>query len=347
MACPIPEEPNYPPPPPPPPSPPPPRSSSPPPAAKHDADAGTLGEWRNGGNEDNTRAIHSDITEIISTTTDAIITRTAPSPTSSSPSPTSGDHTETNSHQDSDSHPSTIPSAVSSPTSISKPTAATGTCSIEPPVQLRSSRSFKRDSGLAVEESPTTANPNIAFATSVSTQGCATSPSSGKLKRYASSVVGAASIGGGSVAPSILTPEDELASRRVRSLYDSGSDIQSSYSRRGGADSDAGSMVVPGGRTKRLSRGLRNSLVVTDEEGGFSPEIGSGALREEEEGEQDIEGDVHTEVTEELRNHSVEIPGEKEEILPAGGMEDWDDIDGKSVDRYALVALSSRDHIFI
>jgi len=182
-----------------------------------------------------------------------------------------------------------------------------------------------------VEECPTTGNPTIAFVTPAPAQSYATSPSPGKLKRYASSVVGAASIGGGSVAPSILTPEDELASRRVRSLYDSGSDIQSSYSRRGPVDSDAGSMVIPGGRTKRLSRGLRNSLVVTDEEGGFSPEIGSGALREEEEGEQIGR---HTELTIEGRNTSVEISGDKEEILPVGGMEDWSDIEGKQVDRY-------------
>lgn len=182
-----------------------------------------------------------------------------------------------------------------------------------------------------MEDSPTAGNSTIAFATPAPTQGYAASPSSGKLKRYASSVVGAASIGGGSVAPSILTPEDELASRRVRSLYDSGSDIQSSYSRRGPVDSDAGSMVVPGGRTKRLSRGLRNSLVVTDEEGGFSPEIGSGALREEEEGEQ-VDG--HTELTVEVRNTSVELLEEKDEILPASGMEDWSDNEGKQIDRY-------------
>lgn len=185
-----------------------------------------------------------------------------------------------------------------------------------------------------MEESPTAGNPTIAFATPAPIQSYATSPSSGKPKRYASSVVGAASIGGGSVAPSILTPEDELASRRVRSLYDSGSDIQSSYSRRGPVDSDAGSMVVPGGRTKRVSRGLRNSLVVTDEEGGFPSEIGSRALREEEEGEQ-IDG--HTGLTIEVRKTSVELPGEKDEILPAGGMEDWSDIEGKQIDRYGFI----------
>ncbi|KAF8421449.1 rab-GTPase-TBC domain-containing protein [Tirmania nivea] len=319
MACSVPEEPNY---------PPPPR-----PVAGEGVVAGAPAEGKKEVTEENARGTISDVTEIISTAANAIITRTTPSLISTPPTPAGEYPAATNSLLNSGSHPSTIPSAVSTSTPLSKPTTA-APCSIEPPVQLRSSRSFKRDSGLAVEESPTAGNPTIAFATPAPTQGYATSPMSGKLKRYASSVVGAASIGGGSVAPSILTPEDELASRRVRSLYDSGSDIQSSYSRRGPVDSDAGSMVVPGGRTKRLSRGLRNSLVVTDEEGGFSPEIGSGALREEEEGEQ-VDG--RTELTIEARNTSVELPGEKEEILPLGGMEGWSDIEGKQIDRYGFI----------
>ena len=174
--------------------------------------------------------------------------------------------------------------------------------------------------------------------TPLPTQGYATSTWTGKPKPYASSVVGAASIGGGSVAPSILTPEDELASRRVRSLYDSGSDIQSSYSRRGGADSDAGSMVI-GGRTKRLSRGLRNSLVATDEEDGPSSNIGGSLLRKEG-GVQIQESNRHSEGKGEDRIVSVDMPAEKEEILPAGGMEDWRDLESKDVDRYVAASLS-------
>ena len=168
--------------------------------------------------------------------------------------------------------------------------------------------------------------------TPLPTQGYAVSTWPGKPKPYASSVVGAASIGGGSVAPSILTPEDELASRRVRSLYDSGSDIQSSYY------SDAGSMIT-GGRTKRLSRGLRNSLVATDEEDRLPSDIGSGMLRKE--GKVQIqENNGHSEVRSVCRSVSVEIPAEKEEILPAGGMEDWRDLESKDVDRYVAASLS-------
>lgn len=181
----------------------------------------------------------------------------------------------------------------------------------------------------------------MAFVTPLPTQG-STWP--GKPKPYAPSVIGAASIGGGSVAPSILTPEDELASRRVRSLYDSGSDIQSSYSRRGGADSDAGSMVT-GGRTKRLSRGLRNSLVATDEEDGLPSNIGSDMLRKEG-GIQTQESNGNSEVRSVGRSVSVEIPAEKEEILPAGGMEDWRDLESKDVDRY-VAALLSRTRILL
>lgn len=90
--------------------------------------------------------------------------------------------------------------------------------------------------------------------------------------------------------------------------------------------------MVSGGRTKRLSRGIRNSLVVTDEEGGFSPEIGSGALREEEEGVPDNIGDGNTD-TEERRNDSVEIRNGNEGLMLAGGVEDSDSLEGREIDR--------------
>ena len=92
-------------------------------------------------------------------------------------------------------------------------------------------------------------------------------------------------------------------------------------------------MVVPGGRSKRVSRGVRNSLIVTDEEGRVT-DIGSGALREEEEVEQDIaaEENAAQEVTS-VRGNSIDVDEGRAPFLLAGGLEDWEDVDGKDVDR--------------
>lgn len=127
-----------------------------------------------------------------------------------------------------------------------------------------------------------------------------------------SSFVG--SVGGGSAVQ--LTPEDELLSLKVRSLYDSGvgSDVQSLSSRRVGYDSDTGSAV--GGR-KRMSRGVRNSLAVSEEEAEGVVEAG----KEEGPGE-------------EPESEAVGSPRRaSEEMQLAGGMEDWENIKVEDVDR--------------
>ena len=297
--------------------------------------ASALPEENENGGPESMGSSDPGVTEIVTSSSGAVITRTAPSLASSSESQIPGDTISTSHPVKNVCNGSLIP--PTDPSSHSQKQTREATSHNEPIIQLRTSHSFKRDSGLAVGESPTSTSPSPVFAVSAAvptnSAAAATSPPPRYIRRYAPSLVGAASIGGVSVAPSILTPEDEVASQRVRSLYDSGSDRQSSYSRRG-ADSDAGSMVVPGGRTKRLSKGIRNSWVITDEEGELAPEMTTRALREEEEGESSNAEIMEEHITSESgqRDSSLEMP-EPEAALLAGGVEDWENIDGNDVDR--------------
>lgn len=128
------------------------------------------------------------------------------------------------------------------------------------------------------------------------------------------------------IAPSICSPEDEVLSLKVRSLYDSGvggSDAGSQFSKR------VSSIMEEAG--KRASRVSRNSFV------------GSGDERFAEE-EEEAEAEEEQRIKEALEAAAIEeeeAEEEKRELersihLRAGGAEDWEDLNGSDVDRFVV-----------
>lgn len=132
------------------------------------------------------------------------------------------------------------------------------------------------------------------------------------------------------MAPSILSPEDEVLSLKVRSLYDSGvgvggSDTGSQFSKRTSSALDDGG--------KRMSRVSRSSFVVgqnSSGDEGIAEEEGAEERLEEEEG--------ISQVPEEEEGSAV-AEEEKSRFARAGGTEDWEDIDGRDVDRLVIPFL--------
>lgn len=134
------------------------------------------------------------------------------------------------------------------------------------------------------------------------------------------------------IAPSILSPEDEVLSLKVRSLYDSGvgvnvslggSDTASQFSKRTSSALDEG---------KRMSRVSRSSFVVGQNSSGDE------GIAEEEGAEEGLEEEGISEVPEEEGSAVVEAE-EKSKFARAGGTEDWEDIDGRDVDRFVVPFL--------
>lgn len=126
------------------------------------------------------------------------------------------------------------------------------------------------------------------------------------------------------MAASILSPEDEVLSLKVRSLYDSGvgtggSDAGSQFSKR------VSSVMEEG---KRMSRVSRNSFIV----GRNSSSGDEGGIAEGVEGIESVFQGGDTSEAAGNRN-SVAAVEERSEFLRAGGAEDWEDVDGRDVDR--------------
>lgn len=117
-----------------------------------------------------------------------------------------------------------------------------------------------------------------------------------------------------------------MLSLKVRSLYDSGvgiggSDAGSQFSKRASSVMDEG---------KRMSRVSRNSFVV-----GRNSSSGDevGIAEGEEEGEGVFDGG---EISEVLGDRASVVVGERGEFLRAGGNEDWQDVDGRDIDRLVI-----------
>lgn len=115
-----------------------------------------------------------------------------------------------------------------------------------------------------------------------------------------------------------------MLSLKVRSLYDSGvgiggSDAASQFSKRTSSALDEG---------KRMSRVSRSSFIVGQNSSGDE------GIAEEEWAE---EGGI-SEEPEDPRSAVVEE--EKGRVSRAGGSEDWEDIDGRDVDRLVILFLS-------
>lgn len=134
-----------------------------------------------------------------------------------------------------------------------------------------------------------------------------------------------------------MSPEDEVLSLKVRSLYDSGvgvcgSDAESQFSKR------VSSVMEEG---KRISRVSRNSFIVgrsshsgdEGETGGIAEENMDGPFAEQEEEELRI-----VDVLEGVNNTALEEE-EKNKHLLAGGTEDWEDLNGGDVDRLVTLLL--------
>ncbi|KAI5821238.1 hypothetical protein BZA77DRAFT_2805 [Pyronema omphalodes] len=134
--------------------------------------------------------------------------------------------------------------------------------------------------------------------------------------------IAAKSIGDRSLfAPSIISPEDEVLSMRVRSLYDSGV---------GGMGSDSSSQFSGDQNQRRIS-----SIMEENAHAGVSRQRGArssfpGANREAHHNRQ-IGGSV-----EDLRLMTTQntiVADSKRSSLAGGGVEDWDDLEGQDVDR--------------
>lgn len=128
-----------------------------------------------------------------------------------------------------------------------------------------------------------------------------------------------------------------MLSLKVRSLYDSGvgiggSDTGSQFSKRTSSAFDEG---------KRMSRVSRSSFVVgqnSSGDEGIAEEDGAeeGLEEGEERGEEEEEG--INEVLEEEGGAVVNT--NKSQFARAGGTEDWEDIDGRDVDRSVVSFLA-------
>ncbi|PUU83825.1 hypothetical protein B9Z19DRAFT_754281 [Tuber borchii] len=140
-------------------------------------------------------------------------------------------------------------------------------------------------------------------------------------------------------AASTISPEDEVLSLKVRSLYDSGvglggSDVESQFSKRVSSILEEGGKG--GSKITRSSYAGRNSQSGDEAEGRFSlaaDKIESPLLDKTEE--------PHGGPTEEEVKQSVDRPNglgitsmERSEFLLAGGTEDWEDLHGGDVDRF-------------
>lgn len=115
-----------------------------------------------------------------------------------------------------------------------------------------------------------------------------------------------------------------MLSLKVRSLYDSGvgvsgSDTGSQFSKRTSSALDDG---------KRMSRVSRSSFVV-------GQNSGDEGIAEEEGAEEGLREEGISKVPEEEGNAVAEE--EKSRFARAGGTEDWEDIDGRDVDRLVVL----------
>lgn len=120
-----------------------------------------------------------------------------------------------------------------------------------------------------------------------------------------------------------------MLSLKVRSLYDSGvgvggSDTGSQFSKRTSSALDDGG--------KRMSRVSRSSFVVGQNSSGDE------GIAEEEGAEEGLEEEGIRQVPEEEEGSAV-AEEEKSRFARAGGTEDWEDIDGRDVDRLVIPFL--------
>ena len=143
-------------------------------------------------------------------------------------------------------------------------------------------------------------------------------------------------------AASTVSPEDEVLSLKVRSLYDSGvgigSDSGSQFSKRVSSIIEEG-----GGGGRRGSKVLRNSLVERSEHSGdgvdgragASPEkVDSAPVPTDPGGGPMVVQPVETSVGDEPQGLGIGITVlNRSEYLMAGGAEDWEDVNGGDVDR--------------
>jgi len=140
-------------------------------------------------------------------------------------------------------------------------------------------------------------------------------------------------------AASTISPEDEVLSLKVRSLYDSGvglggSDVESQFSKRVSSILEEGGKG--GSKVTRSSYVGRNSQSGDEAEGRISlatDKIESPLLGRTEE--------PHGGLAEEEVKQSIDRPNglgitsmERSEFLLAGGTEDWEDLHGGDVDRF-------------
>ncbi|KAL7268841.1 hypothetical protein RUND412_008517 [Rhizina undulata] len=229
------------------------------------------------------------------------------------------------------------------------PSATRTTYILEPPPQ-RSEKSIQRDSGMASIHSSSSRNHalsinDVRIRERDTASAYGGTGGGGWVGHITASRSGAHSIaadarslgGRSAAAVSVITPEDEVLSLKVRSLYDSGvglSDSGSQFSAEGRKRVSSIMEESGGSIGKRGSRCFRNSLVVaangmTGDEA--TKRISVAETIDDMEIRRSTEDEEPWSSAEEERREVVAV--ERSEYLLAGGTEDWEDLNGSDVDR--------------
>ncbi|RPA98481.1 hypothetical protein L873DRAFT_1028341 [Choiromyces venosus 120613-1] len=242
------------------------------------------------------------------------------------------------------SQPIPIPTMRSNPI---PPTPTDATNTHQPPpmhnLRARSSESFRqrdtsRASAFSMSPDPTFNRVRINNSAPLAALPPKSSPTPSRPFGGAASITDAKSVRS-MAAASTISPEDEVLSLKVRSLYDSGvglggSDAESQFSKRVSSVLEEG-----GGRGSRVMRNSyagRNSQSGDEAEGRISlaaDKIESPLLDKMEE--------PHGGPAREEAKQNIDSPNglgiasmERSEFLLAGGTEDWEDLNGADVDRF-------------